>query len=139
MYILWQQIELLLYTAGGELLLLLYTAGGELLLLLYTAGGELLLLLYTAGVDYEITSVDLLFDADTATVCVRIPVDDDNILEEEERFDISLTTNDTAITLSPEEQSVTIIDNDGMSLSIITVLIAGSSPCIVIYRCYSWS
>lgn len=50
--------------------------------------------------------------------CAQIPVVDDDDLEQEENFTITVTTDDPDITVSPPTGIVTIIDNDGVLLDV---------------------
>ena len=66
-----------------------------------------------AVVDYEAVTTTLTFNDSTPTQVVTIPILDDQIVENNESFGVTLTTFDTAVTLSLQTTSVTIRDNDG--------------------------
>ena len=62
--------------------------------------------------------MDLTFDSGNQNnmLCVDVSINDDNLCEDDEMFDISLSTLDPAVTLDPDTGSVTIIDDDGKSV-----------------------
>ena len=66
-----------------------------------------------AGADYEAVTTTLTFNASTITQVVTIPILDDQTVENNEFFGVTLTTFDTAVTLNLQTTSVTIRDNDG--------------------------
>ena len=66
-----------------------------------------------AGADYEAVTTTLTFNVSTPTQVVTIPIIDDQIVENNEFFGVTLTTFDTAVTLNLQTASVTIRDNDG--------------------------
>ena len=69
-------------------------------------------LISPAGVDYEAVTTNLTFNASIPTQVVTIPILDDPIVENNEYFHVTLTTFDTAVTLTSQTASVTIRDND---------------------------
>ena len=73
--------------------------------------------LFAGGVDYGTSSVDLVFNNGTTRACTQVPIVDDNIDEDDEVFDVTLTTTETGISLAPDLGMVTITDNDGTFLS----------------------
>jgi len=46
-------------------------------------------------------------------VCINTSIVDDTVVEEVESFTVSVSTTDTAVTISPSSATVIIIDNDG--------------------------
>ena len=68
------------------------------------------------GVDYDTTSVELLFNAANSRACAQIPIEDDNLDEDPETFDVTLVTTDPDISLAPDQAMVIINDNDGRSI-----------------------
>ena len=68
--------------------------------------------------DYIDLTMDLTFDSEIQndTLCVDVPINDDNLCETDEIFDVTLTTADPAVTLDPDTGTVTIIDDDGKSV-----------------------
>ena len=65
-----------------------------------------------AGVDYEAVNTTLIFNGSMLAQMVTIPIVDDQIVENNGSFDVTLTTIDTAVTLRPQTTCVTIRDND---------------------------
>ena len=57
--------------------------------------------------------VTLTFDQSTSLQCVRVPITDDDDLEPDERFTVSLTTDDPDVTLDPTNGEVIITNDDG--------------------------
>ncbi len=55
----------------------------------------------------------LTFSSSVTQLAVDVPINDDVIVEENERFQVSLTTGDGNVNLTPATGFVTIIDNDG--------------------------
>lgn len=45
--------------------------------------------------------------------CVNVTIVDDSLVENNEEFSLTLTTSDSAVSLTSSEATVTIIDNDG--------------------------
>ena len=66
----------------------------------------------TENNDYQATSVVLTFDASTSRAYADIPIQPDDIYEDDEIFSVSLTPNDKSVTVGPPS-TVTITDNDG--------------------------
>ena len=66
--------------------------------------------------------MELTFNAGNTAQTVMIPIAGDNVVESTESFTVSLTTGDSAVTLSPSTTTVTIQDDDGkISLQICTL------------------
>ena len=59
------------------------------------------------------STVTLTFDASNDRRCFDIPIDDDDNLENNEQFTVSLTTEDTEVTLRPNRGEVIINNDDG--------------------------
>ena len=78
-----------------------------IIIALHTASGEQ---------DFVTHSVDLTFGPGITEQRVNITIIDDIRLEHDEQFDsfVSLTVADSAVTLSPDQASITIIDDDSM-------------------------
>ena len=66
-----------------------------------------------SNVDYTSSTPTLTFDSSTSLQCVRIPITDDDNLEEDERFTVSLSTNEPDVTLNPRNGEVIILNDDG--------------------------
>ena len=62
--------------------------------------------------DYTETSQMLTFMEGISDVCTSIRITDDNVLEDDESFLLTLTTSEPRVTLDPEQGSVLIIDDD---------------------------
>jgi len=62
--------------------------------------------------------MELTFLPGAAERCASISISNDTILEDDELFSVQLDTTDQAVTLSPGSANVTIVDDDGKSLSI---------------------
>ena len=65
-----------------------------------------------AGVDYEAITTTLTFGVSIPTQMVTIPILDDQVVENDKSFGVTLTTFDTAVTLRSQSTRVTIRDND---------------------------
>ena len=55
----------------------------------------------------------LTFDRSNSRQCVDVRINDDNDLEEDETFQVSLTTDDADVELMPNNGNVLIVDDDG--------------------------
>ena len=68
--------------------------------------------------DFVAHSVELTFGPGVTEQVVMIAIIDDLRLENDEQFNsfVSLTVADPAVTLSPDQANITIIDNDRMLL-----------------------
>ena len=55
----------------------------------------------------------LTFDEDTNVQCVDIPINDDDDIENDETFTVSLETDDPDTTLNPRSGQVIIENDDG--------------------------
>ena len=64
-----------------------------------------------AGNDYTSETVDLTFSATTTSQTVMIMTTPDSIVENEEMFTLSLTTDDPAVTVPTATVTVSITDN----------------------------
>lgn len=68
----------------------------------------------TAPDDYTAMEILLRFLPGTNESCgIMIPIIDDSVLENNETFDVVLSTADLAVSLNPASATVTIVDNDG--------------------------
>ena len=66
--------------------------------------------LCSAGFDYTTTSVEVTFRPDSATALARVPITDDNEIENEEAFTAVLSSSDS---LGEDIATVMILDDDG--------------------------
>ena len=88
--------------------------GGELAMLLYYVCGFTLSFCSTAPADYTAVLAPLEFTALNADQpqCIDIAITNDNVLENDENFVLQLSTEDTAVDLSPSSTTVTITNDD---------------------------
>ena len=64
--------------------------------------------------DYTSTETDLTFTPGSDRLCVNIPITNDTVVEGNENFTVTVTSNDTTVQIGPNSNStVTITDNDG--------------------------
>ena len=68
----------------------------------------------TEELDYTLVQMPLVFVQGTTIQCVEILITDDVILESDEAFSVSLSTNDGAVNVLQDQALVTITDNDSM-------------------------
>ena len=73
-----------------------------------------ILFFFTDPLDYPAITTELTFDPDNSRACVSIGLVDDSLLELTEEFQVSLSTDEEQIIVSPERAVVSIIDTDGM-------------------------
>lgn len=67
--------------------------------------------------DYRsIAPTDLTFAVATNQVCTEIVIFDDNILENDETFTVSMESLSESIVILTDSSTVTITDNDGVCL-----------------------
>lgn len=72
----------------------------------------LLYFLSVAGEDYSALSVDITIPAGETEYQVEVPLIDDEAVERDERFSVSLSTTDPALLISTEVARATIKDDD---------------------------
>ena len=75
--------------------------------------------LLTAGLDYMETVEDLIFNSSVQHIVVWVPIVPDDFSEETEQFRASLSlveSNGINVTLSPEQATVNINDDEGISI-----------------------
>ena len=65
-----------------------------------------------AGIDYNNTTVNLTFDAIISTQMVIVPVLDDNVVEDTEFINLTLTSVDNAVIINPPTTRINIEDVD---------------------------
>ena len=73
---------------------------------------KLVLLSSPAPGDYDAVAEVLTFSASVTRICRNVSSVEDDILEEDEDFTLTLTTTDGSVDLSPDEANVIIIDDD---------------------------
>ena len=70
-----------------------------------------------AGFDYTSFSSTEIFPSESsngAVRCVNILISDDNALEENQNFTVSLTTLDSSVLLETTAAVISIVDDDGL-------------------------
>ena len=80
----------------------------------------------TASSDYNAVEGNLLtFTPGVNVLCTtEIPIIDDNVLEDNQTFNVVLSTADSDILLDPSSATITIVDNDGNTCSALSTLSA---------------
>ena len=68
--------------------------------------------IYVAPGDYSAIAEDLTFSASETRICRNVTSVEDDILEEDEAFLLTLTTSDNTVILRPREATVTILNDD---------------------------
>ena len=69
--------------------------------------------IYIDGDDFTATTSQLIFPANEVSVCTRIELTDDNILEPDEQFSLMFSVGNPDVQIGPIMTStVTIIDDD---------------------------
>ena len=63
--------------------------------------------------DYTSVSQDLTFQPGSERQCVEVPIVNDDDLENEEQFSVTITTEEDRVTLEPDSTTVIITDDDG--------------------------
>ena len=70
----------------------------------------------TAPDDYTSVEDVIIFSPGINESCTTmIPIVDDSVLENDEVFNVILSTTDSDVSLDPSSATVTIVDNDGMT------------------------
>ena len=67
--------------------------------------------------DYNpVSDVQLTFSPNQTTQTFNVNTLDDNVLEDAtERLFVAATTDDSSVTVSPDQASITILENDGIN------------------------
>ena len=63
--------------------------------------------------DYQSVSQDVTFQPDAKRQCVKVPIVNDDDLENEEQFTLTLTTVSDRVKTEPDTTTVVITDDDG--------------------------
>ena len=71
-----------------------------------------------ANADYTDVVMTEFLPADSNLKCVDIAITDDKLVEMNESFALSLSTMESALSLNPDVATVTIIDNDKVTLAL---------------------
>ena len=73
--------------------------------------------------DYTAVTVVLTFTPMESRVCYNVSVGNDVVYEGPEDFELVLRSNDNLINLSPDIALITILDDDGNNLYLVTIFI----------------
>lgn len=91
-----------------------YSAGTLALIVLINHPLVYVALFYIeAPMDYDGLPINVTFDS--CRKCVNLTIEDDSVLEKTETFSITLTTNDSQLTLEPDKADVSISDSEGLT------------------------
>ena len=66
------------------------------------------------GLDFMPSSVEVTFSSGSDLICLEKRTIDDNVVESEETFTVSLTTSQERVVFIRDSAVVVIADNDGM-------------------------
>ena len=85
------------------------------------------MLIFSGGEDYEPTNQLLTFSPtnQNTALCVLVLITNDSNAEGPETFFGRLTTSEVRVTLTPDQTTITILDDDGKLHTVEPVLIAG--------------
>ena len=63
--------------------------------------------------DYDSVDQLLMLSSSVSRACVNITITDDDRYEEDETFDVIVTTDEPRVTIGPDTASIVIFDDDG--------------------------
>ena len=66
--------------------------------------------------DYFSVSQDLTFSQSSSRECVNVSIVNDDELENEEEFSLTLTTGEDRVNLDPDSSTILITDDDGKKI-----------------------
>ncbi len=69
---------------------------------------------HVAGADYTLVSDDLVFDETVNKVCRNVSTEEDDVLEADKEFILTLDTGDSGVIVKPDQATITITDDDGV-------------------------
>ena len=72
-----------------------------------------LIFFFSVPSDYSSVSQDLTFSQSSSRECVNVSIVNDDELENEEEFRMTLTTGEDRVNLDPNTTTVRITDDDG--------------------------
>ena len=75
--------------------------------------GDLFNIIFSVPGDYTSVSQDLTFSQSSSRECVNVSIENDNELENEEEFSLTLTTGEDRVNLDPNTTIIRITDDDG--------------------------
>ena len=84
---------------------------------------RLTLISISAPNDYTAFTVVLTFTPMETRVCYNVNIENDVVYEGPEDFLIGLSTMDARIDLAPDSARITIVDDDGNNLLLVTIFI----------------
>ena len=83
---------------------------------LHIITNQMLTYCYDIAMDFTAVSEVLVFSPNISRVCVNISIEDDELVEIDEDFSVSLSSSDF-VTIHPNSsKDIIILDNDGMNL-----------------------
>ena len=71
------------------------------------------MLSFSVPSDYSSVSQDLTFSQSSSLECVNVSIVNDNKMEDEEEFSLTLTTTKARVNLDPNTTTIRIADDDG--------------------------
>ena len=63
--------------------------------------------------DYQAVNSEFVFDSDNERQCISISLENDGVLENIEELQVSLTSDEEAVILEPDNTVISILDTDG--------------------------
>ena len=78
----------------------------------------IIVLYFSVNSDYQSVNQDVTFQPDAKRQCVKVPIVNDDDLENEERFTLSITTVNDRVNIEPDTTTVVITDDDGEPIGI---------------------
>ena len=78
----------------------------------YIIDTDALFLFILVGADYNAVAETLTFDAGTSRACFNTSALQDELLEDDEDYSLTLTSDEPGLTLAPDVATVTIPDDD---------------------------
>ena len=90
--------------------------------------------------DYTAVTVVLTFTPMESRVCYNVSIENDVVYEGPDDFEVVLRSNDNLINLSPDTALITIVDDDGNNLFLVTIFIIMQMILLYIhiYRLYAF-
>ena len=85
--------------------------------------------------DYQHVQEPVTFSSSTTSHKLAVPILDDNFLEINEQFSVSLTTSDNDILLSPHSARVLIINDDGTCVCLCVCMCVYVCVCLCMCMC----
>ena len=73
----------------------------------------IIVLIHPDQEDYQAVSLELTFSERVNQSCVRIPIQNDDRVEDPEEFTVTLNSTDPDVIIPAPPSTVTIVDDDG--------------------------